>query len=177
MIRIAISGKSGCGNTSVSKHLAEKLNLSFINFTFKNLAAEHNLSVKEVLEKAAVDDWWDKEVDLRQITLAHADKVRGCVLGSRLAIWMLRSACLKVYLKADADIRVARIHKREGGNIEELTAFTAERDKQDHDRYMRIYRIDNDNYELADMVLDAGILTVTDIVEKIIERLKADNRL
>jgi cytidylate kinase len=35
VLRIAISGKSGCGNTTVSRMVAEKLGLRFINFTFR----------------------------------------------------------------------------------------------------------------------------------------------
>ena len=38
-IRIAISGKSGCGNTTVSSLLAERLGVKLFNFTFRQLAA------------------------------------------------------------------------------------------------------------------------------------------
>jgi cytidylate kinase len=126
-IKIAVSGKSGCGNTTVSRMIAERLGLQFINFTFRSLAQERGLSLKEVLEKAAQDDSWDKEVDNRQVQLARESS--GCVLGSRLAIWMLEEADLKVYLTASAKIRAMRIVKREGGNFEEVAAFTDERDR------------------------------------------------
>ena len=33
-VKIAISGKSGCGNTTICRILADKLKLNFINFTF-----------------------------------------------------------------------------------------------------------------------------------------------
>lgn len=39
-VRVAISGKSGCGNTTVSSMLAEKLGIKLINYTFRQLAAE-----------------------------------------------------------------------------------------------------------------------------------------
>lgn len=39
-LRIAISGRSGCGNTTVSTLLAQKLGVKLINFTFRQLAAE-----------------------------------------------------------------------------------------------------------------------------------------
>jgi cytidylate kinase len=169
-IRIAISGKSGCGNTTVSRMVAEELGLSFINFTFRTLAQEKNLSLAEVLSLAAKDDFWDREVDRRQVELAR--KEEGCVLGSRLAIWMLPEAGLKVYLAAKPETRAARIAKREGGDLEEIAAFTAERDRQDRERYLRIYNIDNDDYNFADMVIDTDGLTPSEISARIIRELE-----
>jgi cytidylate kinase len=151
-IKIAVSGKSGCGNTTVSKMVADRLGLQFINFTFRTLAQERGLSLNEVLALAAKDDSWDKEVDSRQIQLARESS--GCVLGSRLAIWMLEEADVKVYLTASAEIRAKRIAQREKGSLEEVAVFTAERDRQDHHRYMHTYNIDNDNYQFAHLVID-----------------------
>ena len=165
-IKIAISGKSGCGNTTVSKMIAERLGLQFINFTFRSLAQERGMSLAEVLTQAAQDDSWDKEVDSRQVQLARESS--GCVLGSRLAIWMLEEADLKVYLTASAKIRAERILKREGGNHEEVAAFTEERDRQDHDRYMRIYNIDNDHYEFVNLSIDTDYNDPVAIVQMIL---------
>jgi cytidylate kinase len=164
--KIAISGKSGCGNTTVSRLVAEKMGLRFINFTFRTLAEERGISLNEVLEKAAGDDFWDREVDSRQVRLARED---GCVLGSRLAIWMLEEADLKVYLRALPNTRALRIVKREGGALEEVAAFTVERDRQDRERYLRIYGIDNDRYDFADMVIDTDNLSPDEIADLIIK--------
>ena len=166
-LMIAISGKSGCGNTTVSKMIAERLGLCFINFTFRSLAKERDLSLEEVLAFASADDSWDKEVDRRQVQLARESA--GCVLGSRLAIWMLPEADLKVFLTAKPEIRAARIAKREDDNLEEVAAFTAERDRQDNSRYMRIYDIDNDSYEFADLIISTDSLTPDKIAQTIID--------
>ena len=166
-IKIAVSGKSGCGNTTVSKIVAERLGLRFINFTFRSLAEERGLSLEEVLEFAAKDDSWDREVDDRQMWLAREDG--GCVLGSRLAIWMLDDADLKVYLTAKLETRAARITNREGGNMEAVAAFTEERDRQDSNRYLRIYNIDNNNYEFADLIIDTENNNPENIAQLIIE--------
>jgi cytidylate kinase len=174
-IKIAISGRSGCGNTTISKMIAEELGLRFINFTFRSLAEERSLDFKKILELAATDDSWDKEVDKRQVMLAREGVINGeggCVLGSRLAIWMLEEADLKVYLNASPEVRVQRIIKREGGNFEEITAFTAERDRQDHERYLRIYNIDTNNYKFADLLLETDNMTPQQIVDLIIEKTK-----
>ena len=151
--------------------IAESFGLRFINFTFRSLAQERNLDLKTVLELAAADDNWDREVDSRQVSLAREEG--GCVLGSRLAIWMLEEADLKVYLEASPQVRARRIVKREGGSLEEVAAFTAERDRQDHGRYLRIYNIDTDDYSFADLIINTDILTPVEIVDMIAEKARA----
>jgi cytidylate kinase len=169
-MKIAISGKSGCGNTTVSRLVADMLGLRFINFTFRSLAAERGMSLPEVLAQAAKDDFWDREVDRRQVALAREGG--GCVLGSRLAIWMLEDADLTVYLRADPLTRAKRIALREGGPLESVAAFTAERDRQDRERYIRIYAIDNDDYLFADLIIDTDVLEPGAIADLIVRRVK-----
>ena len=168
-VRIAVSGKSGCGNTTICRLLADALGLRFINFTFRTLAQERGIELKEILALAAKDDSWDREVDSRQVDLAR--ERGGCVLGSRLAIWMLPEADLKVYLTARPETRAKRIYVREGGNLHSIEEFTAERDKQDKERYKRIYNIDNDDYTFAGLVVETDELSLQKITELIITEL------
>jgi cytidylate kinase len=174
ILKIAISGKSGCGNTTISALAAEKLKLDFINFTFRSLAQEKGINLEKVLELAAGDDYWDREVDSRQVKLAEDSS--GCVLGSRLAIWMLKKADFKVYLKARPLTRAKRILKREGGSLESIAAFTAERDRQDHERYLRIYGIDNDDYSFVDMVIDTDDISAEEAAALIIAQAQKPMR-
>ncbi len=168
-LKIAVSGKSGCGNTTVSRLLADTLEIRFINFTFRSLAQEKGLSLKEVLALAAKDDSWDKEVDTRQAEMAREQG--GCVLGSRLAIWMLPEADLKVFLTAKAETRAKRIQGREGESLADIAEFTALRDQQDHERYLRIYNINNDDYAFSDLVIATDEISPAEIVRLIIAEL------
>ena len=172
-IKIAVSGRSGCGNTTISKMAADSLGLRFINFTFRSIAQERGLDLAQVLELAAKDDSIDREVDSRQVQLAREGG--GCVLGSRLAVWMLEEADLKVYLTAKPETRAARIFKREGGSIEEIAAFTAERDRQDHGRYLHIYNIDTDNYDFVDLIIDTDDMTPQEIANVIVKKAQEIN--
>ncbi|MDR2246533.1 MAG: cytidylate kinase family protein [Treponema sp.] len=169
-IKIAISGKSGCGNTTVSRLVAEALGLRFINFTFRNLAHERGLTLQEVISLAKEDDSWDREIDRRQVALAREGG--GCVLGSRLAIWMLKDADLKVFLTASPDIRVKRILNREGGDPAMVAAFTEDRDKQDRERYIKNYNIDNDKYDFADLIIKTDDLAPAAIVDIIVRQAR-----
>lgn len=167
-IRIAISGKSGCGNTTVSRLLADTLGIEMINFTFRSLAEETGLSLSEIIEKAKTDDSFDRTVDTRQVEMASKTS---CVLGSRLAVWILKEADLKVYLYADDDVRAGRIFKREGGSLDEIKSFTKMRDTQDSGRYKTLYNIDNNDYSFCDLIIDTAKYTPDQIVSQIIAEL------
>lgn len=150
-VRIAISGRSGCGNTTVSRILAETLDIAFINYTFRSLAQERGIPLADIIENAKTDFTYDRIVDTKQVELARRSS---CVLGSRLAIWMLAEANLKVYLTASEEVRAKRIVNREGGSFEETLRFTAMRDSEDTRRYRELYQIDNTEYSFADLVID-----------------------
>ena len=124
-MRIAISGLSGCGNTTTSKILAKSLGLELINFTFRNLAEEKGLSFEELHNLAKEDDKYDRELDERQKVMALSNP--NCILSSRLAVWLLRDeADFKVYLDFPLEVRAGRIFKREGGTLEQRLAETRE---------------------------------------------------
>ncbi len=168
-VRVAISGKSGCGNTTVSTLLAEKLGVKLINYTFRQLAAEKGLTLAQVIENAKTDDSYDIFVDNHQVELAKAEP---CVLGSRLAIWMLKEADLKVYLFASDETRANRILNREGGDLQKIKDFTAMRDSEDTRRYKKIYNIDNNDYSFSDLIIDTANYNPEQIVDIIVAELK-----
>jgi len=166
-MRIAISGKSGCGNTTVTKLVAEKLGYPMINFTFRNLATEKGYEFWEFCKLAETDDSYDRELDSRQVAMAMAEE--NCVLGSRLAIWMLKDADFKVYLDVSEKVRTLRVLNREGGNLSQKLQETSQRDAHDSARYKRIYGIDNNDTSAADLVVDANDLNPEEISDLIIQ--------
>lgn len=168
-LRIAVSGKSGCGNTTVSTLLSQALGVTLINYTFRQLAAEKGMTLAQVIESAKTDDSYDMYVDSHQVELA---KKEPCVLGSRLAIWMLKEADLKVYLYASDEVRANRVFTREGGDLKQIQEFTAMRDSEDSRRYKKLYDIDNNAYSFADVIIDTSKYTPEQIVRQILDELK-----
>jgi cytidylate kinase len=162
---IAISGKSGCGNTTISKAVAAKLNYENINYTFKQLSIKHNLTFEDMLEKSRTDDRYDKELDEEQKKQASIGR---CVLGSRLAIWLLRDQAFTVYLNVEYEKRVKNILKREGGIFSEVSEATNIRDENDHTRFLNIYNIDIDDYFFVDHIVNATNMTIQEIVDNIV---------
>lgn len=172
-VRVAISGKSGCGNTTVSRALAKRLGVKLINYTFHTMADEEGVSFEEMCRLAENDDIWDRRLDQRQVERARAGD---CVLASRLAIWLLEEADLKVYLWASRSVRAARIHQREGGEFEDVLHAMEARDQRDRARYLRLYDIDIDSWDFADRVIDTEQYRPPEIVEIIVSELKEQHR-
>jgi cytidylate kinase len=173
-LRIAISGKSGCGNSTVSRIVAERLGLRLINYTFKDLGRERGMTFEEICEKAETDSQYDLTIDRTQVDLARAG---GFVLGSRLAIWLLRDSAFTVYLAASPEVRAGRIARREGIGLEAALAKTAARDRRDHDRYRHLYSFDVDDYRFAKLVIDTEKLEPQAVAERIVERVSATDAL
>jgi len=161
---IAISGFSGCGNSTVSRILAERLNLNFVNYTFRSVAAEDGISFEEVCRRAEIEDKYDLRVDQAQLNLARKSP---SVLGSRLAIWLLEEADIKVFLRGSLETRVRRIQHREGGSMEDQLSAVALRDRRDHERYWKLYGIDSYDYSKADLVVDTDGLDAIQVADRI----------
>ena len=169
---IAISGKSGCGNSTVSKLLAKRLGVRLINHTFREMAAQKGISFEEMLRLANADPGfsYDRSLDEEQVKLAHEGD---CVIGSRLAMWLLPDAALRVYLSGSLEVRAGRIHEREGAKLADKLAFTKERDESDHQRYLRIYGIDNNDLSSADIIINTELWTPESEVEIVVTALKS----
>ena len=170
-MRIAISSKSGCGNTTVSTLLSEKLGYPMVNFTFRQMAQERGVDFWTFCRMAEDDYDIDRELDRRQVEMAMEQK--DCILASRLAIWMLKEADLKVYLTATAETRAKRVYTREGGSLEERYKETVRRDENDTNRYNTIYGIDNSKpEECADLIIATDDKTPDEIVSLIIQEVE-----
>ena len=169
-MRIAVSSKSGCGNTTVSTLLSEKLGYPIINFTFRQMAEERGVDFWTFCRMAEDDYNIDRELDSRQVGMAMEKE--NCILASRLAVWMLKDADLKVYLTASPETRAKRIQKREGGSLEQRMQETAGRDARDSARYRIVYGIDNSHPEdVCDMVIATDDLNPEEIVSLILEKI------
>ncbi|KAL0265481.1 UNVERIFIED_CONTAM: hypothetical protein PYX00_010984 [Menopon gallinae] len=171
-LQIAISGLSGCGNTTLSRVLAKELGLECINYTFRNMAQEKGLSFEELRSLAEKDDAWDRLLDKKQLEIANN---KPCVLASRLAIWFLEGASCKIYLHSPASVRFSRIAQRESLTLLEAQDRTQRRDAQDALRYKRIYGIDILDPYPANLILDSAKHQPTVLVEQILVYLSRHN--
>ena len=142
-----------------------------VNFTFRQMAQERGVDFWTFCRMAEDDYDIDRELDRRQVEMAMEQK--DCILASRLAIWMLKEADLKVYLTATAETRAKRVYTREGGSLEERYKETVRRDENDTNRYKTIYGIDNSKpEECADLIIATDDKTPDEIVSLIIQEVE-----
>ena len=166
MVTIAISGKSGCGNSTVSRIVAARLGLRLVNYTFHSIAEERGIDFDQLCRMAETDPGWDRLVDHRQVELAQQGS---CVLGSRLAVWLLKDeADLTVYLTAPLEVRAERIWRREGGSYAEVLERTRQRDERDRYRYLRLYNIDNNDFDFVNILINTETLQPEQIADRIV---------
>jgi cytidylate kinase len=125
--------------------------LRFVNYTFHDMASEMGIPFEELLARARTDTSYDISLDEKQKAIALEGK---CVLGSRLAIWLLQEHAVTVYLDGTPQVRGKRIAIREKKDPAQAIAETIERDRADHDRFLSLYRIDNDDFSFADLIID-----------------------
>jgi len=150
--------------------LSKKLGYPMVNFTFRQMAEERGIEFWQFCAMAEKDDNIDRELDRRMVEMALQTK--NSILGSRLAIWNMKEADLKVYLTASDEERARRITNREGGSFEERLKQTQNRDAKDSARYKRIYGIDNNDTSVADLVIDTEGKTPEEIVNIIIQSVQ-----
>jgi cytidylate kinase len=171
---ITISGKSGCGNSTVSRIVSERLGLRLINFTLRDVARERGIPFEQFWEQAEYDQSVDHELDRQLIELTAKGR---CVLGTRLAIWLIEGQDLSVYLHASQETRAARIASRESISFSNALTSTGDRDRRDRKRYLRLYNIDIDDESQADIVIDTEQVDQYAVVGKIIEELRSRSLL
>ncbi len=167
---IAISGLSGCGNTSVSGMLAKQLNIPFYNYTFRALANDKGMALDEVARQAEISDDFDRYIDSR---IKEYTRKNTCVVGSRLALWFAENVMFRVYLHFSLEERARRIALRE--EIEYLESYnkTKVRDARDIARYKRLYNIDILDFQSrANMIITDASLSVVQICGKILQNLQ-----
>ncbi len=172
--RIAISGLSGCGNTTICKLLSKRLQIPYINYTFRSLATEKETSLEDIALQAEKDYKIDVFVDNKQRELVRQNL--RCVVGSRLAVWFVEDTDLSIYLDVSDETRHRRIQEREKKPLDQVVKQTQERDLQDRTRYKRLYRIDILDFEsVVDHVIDNNHEQRAHTIEMILDLLQKKN--
>lgn len=162
-IRIAISGHSGCGNTTATTNVGKALGIQIINYTFRDLAKDLGLSFEYIHSNASSDLIFDYLTDLILIRNALANE--SIVVGTRLAAWLM-DADLRIWLHAPLETRAARINQRESekqASYEQTLYKTLKRDEQNKKRYLRLYGLDIDDHSDFDVTINTEKLTSTQV--------------
>ncbi|GAB6943464.1 (d)CMP kinase [Vulcanisaeta sp. JCM 14467] len=166
---IAISGQAASGKTTVARELANRLNYRFVSVgeLFRRIAIQRGVSLLELHRIAETDFSIDRAVDEEAIKEARRGNV---VIEGHLAAWMLRDvADVRIYLKADINVRSQRLSSRDGKSIEEALNEIRLREKSNRRRYLTIYGIDINDISFFDLVIDTTYIDAEKVVDIIYE--------
>ena len=169
---ITIGGLAGTGTTTLAEVLSEKLDVPYISagFIFREMAAEHGMTVLEFSEFAEGNDDIDKEIDKRQAQ--KASEAENLIVEGRLSAFFVDNADLKVWLVTPFDVRSKRISEREDKSVEVAKKEIITREKSEALRYMEIHNIDIGNMDIYDIIINTGTFNPENVSEIIIQTLK-----
>jgi len=165
MVVIAVSGEAASGKTTIARKLAEIYGLRFISIgmLFRKIAEERGISVIELHKIAEQDESIDRTIDNMAIEEAKKGNV---VIEGHLTAWILKDiADVKIYLKADLNLRAKRLAERDGKSFEEALREIQEREEINRRRYLKIYGIDIRDLSIFDIVLDRTYLNIDQTIE------------
>ncbi len=170
-MKIALSGLTASGKTTLGEVLAERLGYRHIQITLKALAKEHGMSVVEFEEYAKTHKNIDLEFDA--YIKKEAEK-QDCVVSAMLSPWMIHPF-FSVYLYASFDIRVKRVMKREHLDERGAQEYIKKKDALNFERYRNLYNIDFESSSLLnvfDMALCTNHYTPEQLCDLVLEGLK-----
>jgi cytidylate kinase len=162
-MRIAISGLSGCGNTTVARLVGETLGYPVSNYTFRDLARDLGIELQK-LTGAARTDIFDLLVVVATIRAAQPPNV---VIGNRLATWVC-NADLNIWLDASLTARSTRISNREKRCLETTLSQTVMRDEENRRHFLALFCIDIDDHKHVDATIDTEMLDAQQVAANIV---------
>jgi cytidylate kinase len=170
---LTITGDLGSGKSTVAKIVADKLKLKYYSTgsIFRKVAADMQISLKELGELAKKDKRIDKRIDDYQKKLGK--KEDNFILEGRLGFYFIPKSikiCLKVDL-AESARRIISDNRSDEHfeNIDEAINAIKERRSSEKERYKKLYNIDIDNLNNYDLVIDTTTLPADEVAKKIIE--------
>jgi cytidylate kinase len=200
-ITIAISGLPGSGNSTTAKLLAQKLSLEYFSAgklakdismgtykgqtyfpEFKKLCDENNLQIPDMQsnnESTAAFNHWNTSFGKSKLFNNILDDLQaklgergGIVVDGKLALYMVKSADFKIWIKANFEVRAKRTAERDNLSLKEAKSLLSKRQEIERNELKRIYGLDLwKQEEIADLVVDTSALTTEEVTQKIISSI------
>ena len=172
---VTISGTAGSGKSTIAKKIVNKYNYEYISIGQyrRNRAKELGMTINEYNKKGETDYATDREADeyLKNLGLTK-DNI---VIDARLGFYFVPNS-YKIFLKVALDEGAVRIfaHRREDegyDSMEKAIASLKERQESDTMRYQKYYKVDWQNPDNFDLVVDTTGKDVEKVTSEVIDAL------
>ncbi len=157
---VTVSGLHGTGKSTYAGQLAKGLKLRHVSagVLFRRIAKDRHVSLEDFGNAALEDPTIDRLIDEETMKEAEHGDV---VIDGQLAGWVLKEKSdLRIYLTAPDDVRLARIARRDGLELDEAKRQTAQRERVQLERYRRHYGLNVGDKSIYHLVLDTSILSI-----------------
>ncbi|MFC2174950.1 cytidylate kinase family protein [archaeon] len=183
---IVIASQHGAGKSTVTELLSQHfswLRTLDMGEKFRALAKDKGLSIEEftrlLTEKPEESDRIDREMDdWQKKEIAKGD----IIVNSSVGAMLTEDADLKVLLTCPLNIRAKRVFEGKSRlgdssftSVAEVENDLVERDRNDQERYKRLYNFDMFDTDNYDVVIDTGEMTKKEAVQKVMDELKRRN--
>ncbi|MEA3515445.1 MAG: nucleoside monophosphate kinase [Nanoarchaeota archaeon] len=174
---ITISGKPGCGKSTVAKIIAKEIGYKHISGGDMRgeIAKKHNMTIDELNKLAETEDWTDREVDDYLKKLGETED--NFCIDSRTAFHFIPHAT-KIFIDCDLYVAAERIfkdqrldekHQDTAQGVREMIKTRWELCRQ---RWIRYYGFDIANLDNYNLIIDSSHKTIQEVVREILEFVK-----
>ena len=136
----------------------------------RDMARDMGMDTLELNKYAETHPEIDRKID--QITIDLATSNERLVLDSRMA-WHFVPNSFKIYLEVDPSIAAGRLigdlarSSERYPDFDSALRFLLERRKLEHERFRRLYSVDDENITNFDLVINSSLVSVEEIVKVI----------
>ncbi|MCH8049371.1 cytidylate kinase family protein [Patescibacteria group bacterium] len=178
---ITLSGLPGSGKTTVTKMIAERLNMKWHSMgdLRGKMAKERGMTIDELNKLGMKEAFTDKEIDEYQKNLGQTED--NFVVDGWMS-WHFIPHSLKIFLKIDPDEGARRIFEARKGkgredepeytSLEETKRVLEERVRNSQKRYLKYYEVDYLNPDNYDVIIDTTHMTPEESFQKIQKLIK-----
>jgi cytidylate kinase len=141
----------------------------------REIAAERGVSILELSRSAEEHAAIDKEIDARTVSLAREGG--DFVMDARLG-WHFIPDSFKVFLDVRPGVAARRIFdaargsERENIDLESTRKAMLRRTESERHRYLEYYGLDYTDHARYDLILDTSDMTIDEVAETIVDRLR-----
>lgn len=187
---ITISGKPGCGKSTVANIVGRRLGYDVLSSgdKFREVAKRYNMSIEEFVADF-LPEHPDVDIKIDNEFIDFIDKNEELIVPTRIVGHLLHKNEIdhfKVYLFADYNNRLKRVLKRElrKGNKSkwQIGKDLRDRERAEKEKFLKLYNIDINDLTMYNLVIYTHFISsrpgyIKIILNNKVEYIKADNTL